>query len=54
MGWEPDGGGREGREGAGFDSGCDRELFVSYFWKMFEEFGTCLGHSFGDLSNIFG
>ena len=31
MGWEPDGGGREGREGTGFDSGSDRDRFRTFF-----------------------
>ena len=28
--------------------------FVLYLWEICEEFGTCLGHIFGDLSDISG
>ena len=31
MGWEPDGSGREGWEGTGFDSGSDRDRFRTFF-----------------------
>ena len=54
MGWEPDGGGREGREGTGFDSGCGRKLSVIVFFEIFEEFGTCLGDMSDDFLMIFG
>ena len=52
MGWDADGGGREGREGTGFDSGSDRDRFRTFFGFSSEKWFSEMGRTNTNLEKI--